>query len=285
MHGKVVIITGAASGIGAATATLLAKEGARLVLADIDVKKLNEQVDALRTIHDNIITASLDVRKKSSWESVLNTAIDTFRMVDVVVHCAGVDHPAPFENISEAFVRQQIDVNLTGAITGTQVMLRYFLRKRKGHIIHIASLAGLTPLPNEAVYSATKFGLRGFCLALDLELRKTTVHVSVVSPDSVDTPMLVHEALNNGSSLSFSGAILSPQKVAEAIAKVIRKPKREVFVPAHRGWLAKLANIAPGLLVLLFPFIDMIGKRNQKKYVRRFDENTVHIENMKGYVK
>lgn len=275
MHGKVVIITGAASGIGAATAALLAKEGARLVLADIDVKKLNEQVDALRTMHDNIIAASLDVRKKSSWESVLNTAIDTFRMVDVVVNCAGVDHPAPFENISEAFVRQQIDVNLTGAITGTQVMLRYFLRKRKGHIIHIASLAGLTPLPNEAVYSATKFGLRGFCLALDLELRKTTVHVSVVSPDSVDTPMLADEALNNGSTLSFSGSILSPRQVAKAVYNTIRKPKREVLVPRYRGWLAKTACVAPGLLRFLFPVMDRLGKRNLEKYIKRFEEKEV----------
>lgn len=268
MKGKVVIISGAASGIGAETALLLAKNGASLVIADINEQALAERVKELRTIHDYVVAGPLDVRKRESWESILKTGTTAFGTADVLINCAGVADPEPLHIIPEELMRNQVDVNLTGAMLGTQVMLKYFLKRQKGHIIHIASLAALAPLPDQAAYTASKFGLRGFCLALDLELRKSPVNISIICPDAVNTPMLVHEAMNGVSSLVFSGSLLHPDRVAMAVLKTIQKPKREVLVPRYRGWLSKLACAAPWVLSFMFPVMDRIGKRNLNEYVK-----------------
>jgi short-subunit dehydrogenase len=267
VNGKVIIVTGAASGIGAETAELLAHSGASLVLADINIEGLNTTVQKIRTFNRNTIGVPIDVRQSDSWESVLEKAVTTFGTVDILVNCAGVAYPDPIDILTEELLRRQVDVNLLGAMIGTQVVLRYFLKEEKGHIIHVASLASLAPLPDETVYTATKFGLRGFCLALDLELRRSPVRISLVSPDAVDTPMLRYEAMHRGSTLVFSGSILQPKRVAKAVLKTIHRPKLEVLVPGYRGMLSRLACIFPWLLSLLYPVMDRIGRRNLDKYI------------------
>jgi len=284
MKDKVIIITGAASGIGAETAKLLANEGAKLVVADIHEEALLRCVTGLRAIHDDVVAVPIDVSIRDSWESVVHAAINAFEKIDILINCAGIACPDPHAVIPEESMRRHIDVNLTGAMLGTHVMLRYFLRQERGHIIHIASLAALAPLPNEAAYTASKFGLRGFCLAVDLELRKSPVNISIICPDAVNTPMLVHEAMNGVSSLVFSGTVLQPETITRAVYKTILKPRREVLVPGYRGWLCKLACVAPGLLSLLFPIMDRLGKRNLEKYIRRFKEKEI-TNTMEGIIK
>jgi len=268
MKGRVIIVTGAASGVGAETAELLAREGACIILADINEAALHTFFKKIKSIHEYIVATHLDVRESASWEKLLKTGIAEFGTVDVVVNCAGVTYPGRVEDVTETLLRQQLDVNLLGAILGTQVLLKYFLREQRGHIIHIGSLGGLTPLPYEAAYTASKFGLRGFCLALDLELRNSPVRISIISPDSINTPMLAHEAQMNGSSLSFSGKILQPHDIAKTVFRVLQKPKREVLIPRHRGWLSKISCVWPGLLSFLYPVINKIGQHNLDRYTK-----------------
>jgi 3-oxoacyl-[acyl-carrier protein] reductase len=273
LKGKVIVITGSASGIGAKTAHQLARVGADLVLADINVDGLHEKLAELSSHAPHAIAVPTDVSRRESWENLLARSAAEFGHVEVLINCAGVIHPGAVDELSEAALRRQVEVNFLGTVYGTQVFLPYFRQRQRGHFIHIASLGGIVPLPGEAVYSATKFAVRGFCLALALELQNTPIKVSVVCPDSVETPQLRAEALHGGSSLSFTGSLLQPADVAQAIVKTILHPKREVLVPAFRGWLTKLGNFSPNLMALLYPLLDKIGRRGLEKFQRTMIQN------------
>ena len=127
-------------------------------------------------------------------------------------------------------------------------------------------------MPGEAVYSATKFAVRGFCLALDMELRASGIRVSVICPDSVDTPQLELEATGRGSSLSFGGSVLQPAEVAEAIIDTVMHPVREVLVPRLRGSLTKLVNLSPWAMASLYPLLDHMGEKARGEFVLRIEE-------------
>jgi 3-oxoacyl-[acyl-carrier protein] reductase len=268
LKGMAIVITGSASGIGAATAQQLALAGADLVLADINVDGLHEKLAELSSLAPHSMAVPTDVSRRESWENLLARSVSELGQVEVLVNCAGVIHPGAIDELSETDLRRQVEVNFLGAVYGTQVFLPYFRQRQRGHFIHIASLGGIAPLPGEAVYSATKFAVRGFCLALALELQNTPIKVTVVCPDSVETPQLRAEALHGGSSLSFAGSLLQPAEVARAIVKTILHPKREVLVPAFRGWLTKLGNFSPNLMARLYPMLDKIGRRELEKFRR-----------------
>jgi len=266
---KVIVITGSAGGIGGETARWLAAEGALLILADRNEQGLKQTHALISSISSDAVAVTMDVSERASWEILLAQSLKQFGHVDVLVNCAGVLQPEPVGGLTELWLRRQIEVNLLGTIYGTEVFLPHFRRRQKGHFIHIASLGGIAPLPGSAIYSATKFGVRGFCLALGLELQGTPIKVSVICPDSVNTPQLRHEALNGGSPLSFTSSFLKPADVAKAILKTILKPKEEILVPRFRGWMARLGNFSPAFMALVYPILDKIGRRGRQKFVER----------------
>jgi len=140
-----------------------------------------------------------------------------------------------------------------------------------GKIINIASLGGLVPMPGEAVYSATKFGIRGYSLSLAAELRGSPLEITVIAPDSVDTPQLAYELEHDEAVMSFLGTPLPAEKVARRIVKAITKNKREVLIPAGTGVLCRAATAFPGLFFALLPFIKRIGGRNIARRRREMD--------------
>jgi len=268
LKGKVVVLTGGASGIGAETATWLTREDAAVVLADINEMGLERKRAELTPLGARVLSVVTDVTQSRSWRNLFDRAIQEFGHIDVLVNCAGVIHPGPVETLSEERVRMQVEVNLIGTVYGTQVFLPYFRQRNEGHIIHTASLGGIVPLPNEAVYSATKFAVRGLCLALALELHDTPIHVSVICPDSVETEQVRQEATEGGCALSFTSQLLQPSDVARAIVKTILRPKREVFVPQLRGLLSKVGDFSPNLVGVLYPFLKGMGERGRAKYLK-----------------
>jgi NADP-dependent 3-hydroxy acid dehydrogenase YdfG len=262
----VIIVTGSGSGIGAATVERLAGEGARLVLADINEPALEAQRRRLAADGHRIVAIATDVSDANAVEALVEGALLAFGRVDALVNCAGVLVPGAADRLSEEALRRQVETNLLGTIHTTRALLPYFRRRRAGHLVHVASLGGIVPLPGEATYAATKFAVRGFCHSLALELRDTPIRVSLVTPDSTDTAQLRLEALGRGSSLSFTGEPLSPDQVARAIAKVLVKPRLEVTVPALRGRLTMLLAAAPGLLAALYPLLDRTGRRRRDRF-------------------
>jgi len=153
-----------------------------------------------------------------------------------------------------------------GTVLVTRAFLPYFRERGRGHLIHVGSLGGIVPLAGEPIYSATKFAVRGFCLALALELRGTGVAVSVVCPDSTDTAQLAIEATQRGSPFSFLSAPLAPAAVAAAIVATIRRPRLEVAVPTGRGLGAKLLTWSPALLHRVYPLLERWGAARRSRF-------------------
>jgi NADP-dependent 3-hydroxy acid dehydrogenase YdfG len=264
---RVIVITGAANGIGHATALALAAEGAALVLDDVDV----EGLAALRLALGEgarATTLPADVRVKAEVEALARHAIETWGRVDAVINCAGVIAPGGIDTTPAEDIAQQLDVNLMGTINVTRAFVPHFRRQGSGHLVLIASLAGVVPIPGESVYAASKFAVRGFAQSVAFELRGggAGIHVTDVCPDSVRTRMLEIEAADEQSSLSFSSAPLEPADVARAIIRVLRRPRLEVTVPALRGRLIRLLGAMPGLFALVYPFIDAMARRRKARY-------------------
>ena len=269
MSARVVVLIGAARGIGAATARRLAARGDALVLADADAPALEAVRAELARGGARVIAQVTDVRDVRALARLRDRARLAFGHVDALVNFAAILRPADLTELSPGAVADQLQVNLVGAIHATQVFLPAFLEARRGHVIHVASLGGIVPLPHETVYSASKFGLRGFCHALALELRGTGVKVTVVSPDSVDTQQLALEAAHAPSTLAFTSAALPADAVARAIARALDRPRLEVLVPGARGVLIKLLAFSPRLFWLLYPLLDRLGRYGQAAYHRK----------------
>ena len=261
--GRVVMVIGGASGIGSATVRAAVRAGARVVAADLagpTIPPLSGPDYPVRYV---------DVTDEGCLRRLRDSVLEQYGRIDVVVNCAGVVEPGPLHTMPLGAIRRQFDVNAMGTVLVTKTILPTFLERGSGHFVHLSSLGGIVPMPNEAVYSATKFAVRGFCLAAAQELRGTGVRVTVVCPDSTDTGQLLTEAANDGAPLSFASHPLHPDAVARAILGVIRRPRREVCVPARRGVAAKLAGASTLLFAAAYPVLDALGTRSRIRFLKQ----------------
>jgi 3-oxoacyl-[acyl-carrier protein] reductase len=259
---KVVIITGAAGGIGRALAAALARTGARLVLTDIRRGPLEKLKESLAPAGAEILAVEHDVTLPESWENLLGLVLRTFGRIDVLINNAGVLQPGAAWEVSREKVEWQVRVNLLGTIFGCQAALRVMIGQKSGKIVNFASLGGIVPMPGETVYSATKFGVRGYSLSLAGELQGTPVSVSAVCPDSVDTPQNAYELLHDETFMAFIDPPLRPEKVARRILKAAGGRNPEVLVPAGMGVFSRTAMAWPQAFFLLLPLLRKIGLRH-----------------------
>jgi len=264
-----IVVIGAANGIGAATAWRLARAGAALVLADIERGTLLCLARAIRDAGGRAAPHVTDVRDPGDLARLLEVALAAYGSVGAVVNCAAAIHPAEIVETSMAEIREQVDTNLTGTILAARTFVPYFAARGAGHLLCVASLGGLAPMPGESVYCATKFAVRGFCQALALELRGTGVTVSCVCPDSADTRQLRTEARHPASTMAFTSPPMTADTVACAIVRTLVRPRREVLVPGPRGALVRLLTCWPALFALLYPLLDRLGRRGQARYLAR----------------
>jgi short-subunit dehydrogenase len=264
---RVLVVTGAARGIGRAVARRAVEAGARVVLADVDIEALEEERRTLNGSFPGILAAPVDVTCSRSLAALAGRTLLGFGRVDALIHCAGILRPGRLGRVPERDLRAEVEVNLLGTILATRAFLPAFERQGHGHFLLVASLGGIAPLPGEAVYAATKFGVRGFGLSLALELRGSGIDVTVVCPDSVATGQLACEAREGGSSLSFSGPVLTPEEVADAILGACLRPRGEILIPAVRGWLTRLVNLSPRIMARLYPALDRVGEQGRRRYL------------------
>lgn len=193
MKDKVVVLTGAASGIGRSTAVLLAKEGATQVLSDIDEKGLKETLNLIRDGKDRTTIQKVDVRKAADVKQMIDAVVRKYGRIDVLIANAGVVRVGPIEDFSDADYDLLIDVNLKGTYYCCKYAVPYFKKQRSGCIITLASVAAHIGQVNHANYCSTKAGVLGFTRALALDLAPYGVRVNSVSPGATDTPMLVSD--------------------------------------------------------------------------------------------
>jgi short-subunit dehydrogenase len=262
MNDKVVVITGAAGGIGAATAKMFSNAGATIVLADIDAEGLDRIASKLSP---KPLTVRCDVAKLDDVKDLLNQAVSQKGRIDVLINNAGIIRPNDLENVSYDAIRSQIEVNLMSVIYGSKEVIPIMKAQGSGHIVNICSLGGIVPEPGSSIYSATKFGVRGLSLTIALEVKKYNVHVSIVCPDSVETPMLKYEAECGISGLTFANKALQPEDVAKVIMHAVRKKRLEVYVPYIEGLLCKVGLTFPWLLKYVIPIMEKQGHKNLAK--------------------
>lgn len=233
--GEVALVTGASSGIGAATARELASRGAQVVLAARREALLQDQVRAITEGGGLAVAMSVDLADPSQVAILADSVVARFGRVDLLVNNAGRAWSEPFAESGFEELLAVVGIDLLAAITLTRAVLPGMLERRHGAVISVGSLSGRVAM--EPVYSAAKFGIRGFSLALRRQLRGTGVSVSLVSPGRVRTAMTAE----------VRSTLPPAEMVARTIADLAVRPRREVVVPRRHYAIAWLEQVLPGL--------------------------------------
>jgi 3-oxoacyl-[acyl-carrier protein] reductase len=260
----VFFVTGCASGIGRHLAGAIVRRGHRLVATDVNTAGL-EAAAKEGGWGETALWCRLDVRDEKAWEAALAKGLERFGRMDVLLNVAGYLKPGFSHQLDVAEVDRHFDINAKGVVHGVRVLGRYFVAKGQGHIINIGSLASLAPVPGLCLYSASKYAVRGFTLAVAQELRPHGVKVTLVMPDAVQTPMLDLQVDYAEAAMTFSGPRpLTVEELERAILDVaLKKAPLELAIPFTRGALARLSTFLPGALVGLTPFFTKKGLRRQ----------------------
>jgi short-subunit dehydrogenase len=235
---KVAVITGASSGIGEATAKRLARDGFRVALAARRAGELARVAGEIEAAGGQALSLPTDVRDREQIDRLIGATLDAWDRVDVLVNNAGLGYSQLVAELDPAKLREQVDVNLVAVVECSQAILPAMLTQRSGHIVNIASIAGLIGLPTSSVYSATKFGVIGFSDALRREVRGYGIHVTAFCPGFVATnfsPRLRASAERRPDAPRLPG-VMTVDYAADRIAAVIGHPCRRVIIPP--GWAA-----------------------------------------------
>jgi NADP-dependent 3-hydroxy acid dehydrogenase YdfG len=225
--GKIVAITGASSGIGEATARLLAGHGAALVLGARRTDRLDQLADELRADGTSVLTGSTDVTRREDLERLVGSAVDEFGRLDVLISNAGISKIGPVGDGDVDGWSAMIDVNLRGVLYGIAAAMPVFRRQGSGHFVTTVSTAGLKIVPDMAVYAATKNAVRTLMEGLRQESTDGVVRTTSISPGfvrteldgSIDDPALRDQIRRNMDEFG-----LPPDAVARAIAFAIEQP-------------------------------------------------------------
>jgi NADP-dependent 3-hydroxy acid dehydrogenase YdfG len=227
IEGNVVAITGASSGIGEATARLLAERGARVVLGARRVERLDEIAREIRDLGGAVVTCQTDVARRADLERLVGTAVDQFGRLDALVSNAGISKIGPISDLDVDGWSAMIDVNVRGVLHGFAAALPVFRRQGQGHFVTTVSTAGLKIVPTMAVYAATKNAVRTLMEGLRQESTDGVVRATSISPGFVDTQLdssIDDLALREQIRRTMSDFGLPPAAVARAIAFAIEQP-------------------------------------------------------------
>ena len=239
IKGKTIAITGAARGIGFATAKALLGRGARVVIGDRDVA-LGESAVAKLSNLGPVSGYPLDVADPESFAAFLDKArADGGGHIDVLINNAGVMPVGPFLDHTEQTIRSAIEVNFYGVVNGCRLVLPEMVKRRRGHIVNVASLAGMLAVPGQALYAGTKFAVVGFTTALADEYAPQGVDVSCVMPTFTNTELI------SGTATAVMTAPVEPEDIAAAVVKTLDKPKTIVSVPYSLRFIAAATAFLP----------------------------------------
>lgn len=243
---KVVIITGASSGIGEATAKLLASKGAKIVLGARREDKLEQIADEILLSGGQVVYQALDVTKQEDNDSIVRLAKERFGRVDVIFLNAGLMPNSPLSALKTEDWHQMIDVNVKGVLNGVAAVLPEFLAQKAGHVITTSSVAGLKAYPGGAVYGGTKWFVRDFMEVLRMEsaMEGNNIRTATIYPAAVKTELLA--TISDKLALDQMQDIydkygISPDRIANIVAFAIDQPDdttiNEFTVgPANQPW-------------------------------------------------
>lgn len=252
MKDKVVIITGASSGIGLALAKAFSAEGARLSLAARSIGKLNELTKELEKEGTETIAVKTDVSKEEECKALVEKTLDKYGRIDILVNNAGISMRAAFKDVEIDVLRKLMDVNFWGTVYCTKYALPSLLES-KGSVVGISSIAGFIGLPGRSGYSASKFAMHGFLETLRVENLKTGLHVLVAAPgftaSNVRKAALTANGTQQGETPRKEEKMMSAEEVAGHVIKAIKKRKRTLILTFVEGkFTVFLKKCFPALL-------------------------------------
>ena len=260
---KTVVITGGSEGVGAATARRFAAAGANLVLAARGRKNLDHVATELRP-KTRVETVTMDVSDTDACANLFKKAEFEFGAVHVLVNNAEFHARGLAETVTTADLGMMVDVNLKAPIILSRLALPYLMRSGEGAIVNVGSLAGRTAVPGAATYSATKFGLRAFTMALAEELKGSNIKVASISPGPIDTGFIMSN-IDIVPDLTFSQPMSTADQVAAEIMKLCSNNKMERSMPPISGVLTTLTYLFPGIGRTLRPVLERRGRRVKRR--------------------
>lgn len=227
---KVVIITGASSGIGEACAYAFAKQGAKVVLAARSIEKLNHVKQQCEALGAQTLLVKCDVSLEDDCKNLIHQTVAQFKTIDVLINNAGISMRALFADLDLVVLKQVMDINFWGTVYCTKYALPYLLAQ-KGSVIGISSVAGFKGLPGRTGYSASKFAMEGFMESLRIENLKTGLHVGVMRPgytaSNIRNAALNKDAKSQAESPFDESKLMSAEAVADYILNMINTRKAE----------------------------------------------------------
>jgi short-subunit dehydrogenase len=248
---SVVVITGASSGIGRATALRFAGKGARLVLAARGTEALDTLVKACRKRGGKAIAVPTDVTDAEAVEALAVRAVEEFGRLDVWVNNAAVSVFGRFTEIPPADFQRVLDVDVAGYVHGARAALPRLRAQRMGVLINVSSVVGEISQPYTAAYSMAKAAVRALSVSLRLELRLdgiTGVSVCTVMPAAIDTPFFQHAANYTGRQVVAMPPVYTPERAARVIVDLVKRPRREVVVGPAGRFMVLMHKLAPGTM-------------------------------------
>lgn len=244
---SVVVITGASSGIGRATALEFAREGARVVLASRSKSALKDVAKECEDVGADCLVVETDVSEEDEVEHLARKAVDEFGRIDVWVNNAGVGLHSRFDETPDEAFHQLLNTNLMGTIYGARAAIRQFRHQHEGVLINVSSVASIGRFPFNTYYTISKAGVSSLGDSLRRELLDSNIEVCTVLPASTDTPFFQHAANFFGRAVKPLGSIDPPDKVARAIVDTARNPKHEVMVSKEGYAISVMSQVAPRL--------------------------------------
>lgn len=251
MKNKLVIVTGASSGIGKACALAFAKRGANIVLAARSKDKLLDVADQVEKLGVKVLTIATDVSLEGDCQNLVNQSLKEFGRIDVLVNNAGISMRASFAQIDLSVIKKVMDVNFWGTVCCTRYALDSIL-KNKGSIVGVSSIAGYKGLPGRTGYSSSKFAMHGFLEALRIENIKKGLHVLIACPgftaSNIRNTALAADGSSQGETPRDEQKMMQPEEVAECIVSAVVKRQDRLTLTTNGKLTVFLNKFFPKLV-------------------------------------
>ena len=276
---KVSVVTGAGSGMGRYLALNLAQEGSDVVICDINQKALNETEDLIKSYNVSCTSLNLDLREKNNIDTLVEETISNHGKVDLLFNNAGVVTASPFLEMKESDWDWCNDLNYNSLVYCSRAFLPHLMKENESALVNTSSIFGIITTPNNTVYHATKFAVRGFTESLAMELRDDPIQINCVYPGHIGTNIVLDARFkkeilltngeyakdSNGKPLTvedvgstFRETGMNPNKAAKIILKGVKKNKRRIFVGLDAKVMEIAQRLSPSHYIRIIPILNLL---------------------------
>ena len=267
---KVIVITGAAGGIGSHLSRDFAARGAKIVALDLNEVKVKELVASLPGSEHTAIGG--DLTDRAHIDVCIRQITSTYGRIDVLIPNAAITTTDRFDVRSAESIERELDINLTAPLVLMNKAIPLLQKSADARIVATVSLGGIFPLGETPMYTVSKFGLRGAILSLALDLEPKGIKVGAIMPSATDTPMLHREAVEGGNSLQFLDPPQKTDEVLKAFHKMLDKPTYERYPKPSESRLVRVAMLAPNALPKLMPLFRGRGEKGHVKFLNDLEQ-------------